>query len=926
MPDSIVNTNKVSPANHNRCPWEKPTSYLVKDDNVEIGWREESSHRRPSDLLLVPRIRVEVDAWRKNSYQGASDVTRHLFRYWFEEDHDVSIFESPFRYYFGQRESIETLAWLTEITKIRNTKELIESFGGFTQKDLNSNKLEFQIMVDGKRQIGRDLPDQTKNNIQDFPSDNLRRYAFKMATGSGKTWVMALVIVWSYFHRQFVSDAEFSNNFLIVASNSIVYQRLKKDFVDNRIFNDLPLIPPEWKESFSLNVILQEDVGNVENSKNLFLSNIQGLHETKETNLTSIYERVKCIDNLLVIIDEAHHVHDDGLAWIQALHSINSVLPNGFNVWLDFSATPKDKNGLYFPWTIVDYPLAQAVEDNIVKIPVIMNSEVDKIQPIKDPENVRRENVTEKYRYWIKASVGRLKEHQDIYEKVNMRPILFILVDKNDYVDDIGEYLWKNKEFNFKKSEVLVIHTESSGEIKKEDLETTRQVVSDIDSKQSEIKVIVSVVMLREGWNLGNVTLVLGLSSITASSENTPNHVIGRGLRLMVQGSPDMTQTLEIFGTRIFLDQLRSQLDSEGVCISNIPFTQSLPVVIKPVLKRIEYDIQIPQVKKIVNSDFRLLAKKNVKLLSPIFTQNELGKSLQCRLKTDFASTKTLVYEMHSTPEHILSSRELVKLVVNKFICYAKLPNRVTEVYPIVQKYVSDRCFGKRVELETNKVRSYLAMNEIQNAIAKYLARKHAEFTIEEQVIEFEDRNVRLSQTKPYSWRRDLPPYIGKKSIFNYVATFNNYERQFAEYLDRASDVLRFAAFGATEKGGSGTAFRVGYLKPNGIKGFYYPDWIVVQKSDDNEVIWIVDTKKRVWEDKEIRELAIEEWCEQVSLIDDKTWNYIRVEQKEFDSNWNSLRKMIVTIIGRELIKVRDERNIVVTQDELRKWREEGRA
>ena len=75
--------------------------------------------------------------------------------------------------------------------------------------------------------------------MQDLPPEGLRRYAFKMATGSGKTWVMAIAVVWSHFHKRRVADSELSTNFLIVAPNIIVYQRLEKDFASNRIFHTL---------------------------------------------------------------------------------------------------------------------------------------------------------------------------------------------------------------------------------------------------------------------------------------------------------------------------------------------------------------------------------------------------------------------------------------------------------------------------------------------------------------------------------------------------------------------------------------------------------------------------------------------------------------------------------------------------------------
>lgn len=109
---------------------------------------------------------------------------------------------------------------------------------------------------------------------------------------------------------------------------------------------------------------------------------------------------------------------------------------------------------------------------------------------------------------------------------------------------------------------------------------------------------------------------------------------------------------------------------------------------------------------------------------------------------------------------------------------------------------------------------------EIQEGIAKYLALKIAELTIDRRAIEFARADYKLSETKPFSWRRNLPPLVVKKTVFNYVATYNDYERRFAQFLNAAKDVLRFSSLGTTEQGESGTEFRVDYLKPSGAIGF----------------------------------------------------------------------------------------------------------
>ncbi len=122
-------------------------------------------------------------------------------------------------------------------------------------------------------------------------------------------------------------------------------------------------------------------------------------------------ERVKSLKDLVVLNDEAHHVHDEDLAWSQSLLAIHRALPKGLRLWLDFSATPKDQNGMYFPWTVCDYPLAQAVEDRIVKAPLIVTKEDDPKQPKDDPDSITKDNIAEKYGYWLRAAVQRWKDH-----------------------------------------------------------------------------------------------------------------------------------------------------------------------------------------------------------------------------------------------------------------------------------------------------------------------------------------------------------------------------------------------------------------------------------------------------------------------------------------------------------------------------------
>ncbi|MEF3169230.1 MAG: DEAD/DEAH box helicase family protein [Deltaproteobacteria bacterium] len=905
MAKAVIQYDKDLPEIPDRRPWEKPTQHLVKDESAPTGWSI-AEGRRPSQLLLVPKIRAAVDAWREGGYEGASDVTRRLFEYWFEEDHEVPCFGVPFRYYFCQREAIETLVWLVEIAGERDVQQLIQTHATKFKRDLLSDNIVFQTTMDGRRQIRRYVPELDAEGVQDLPPEDLRRFAFKMATGSGKTWVMAMAIVWSFFHKKRVADSELSTNFLIVAPNVIVYQRLEKDFANNRIFRELPLVPPEWRP-FEPKVILRGESSEPDASCNLFLTNIHQLYESRDQEWTpqnaveallgkkpaqdlaasgrrSMLERVKGLKDLVVLNDEAHHVHDEGLAWSQSLLAIHRTLPNGLALWLDFSATPKDQNGMYFPWVVCDYPLAQAVEDRIVKAPLIVTKEDDPKQPKSDPDHVTKDNVAEKYGYWLRAAVQRWKEHWDVYKRLGTKPVLFVMAEKNVYADAIGEYLWKTREFGFKESEVLVIHTDAAGEITKSDLEVAREAARDIDN--NKIKAIVSVMMLREGWDVRNVTVVLGLRPFTAKAEILPEQVIGRGLRLMNKAriGPEKTQTLEVLGTRNLLNVLRTQLETEGVGVTTTRTDPPKPVIIEPVKERLAYDIAIPLTKPQLVHDIRKLSDFDAAALDPIFEQEDLEEVYRVRLRLEFATTETEVHQADITAGELPKPQDLLGSITNKVIDRAKLPSRFAELYPAVRAYVATRCFGRAVDLDSEPIRSHLSRLEIQEGIAKYLARKIAELTLDRRAIEFERADFKLSETKPFSWRRNLPPLVAKKTVFNFVATYNDFERRFAEFLDsKASDVLRFAALGTTEQGESGTQFRIDYLKPTGAIGFYHPDWVVVQKTTEGEVNWIIETKGRVWEGTAAKDEAMRIWCERISTKTGTRWRYKRIDQPKFD-------------------------------------------
>lgn len=917
---SIVPYDRALPEIPGRTPYTRPSQYLEKLGAGDYAVRQ---GRRPSDMFLVNKLRAAVDKWRDEGYDGASEVSKRLMQFWFDQDHLLKD-GNVFRYWWAQRESLETLIYLAEVRGFQDLKPAIAEFGDIPKHGMLEMPFQIETDMDGNRRLRRYVSEVQKDAVQNLPEKNLLRYAFKMATGSGKTVVMAMAIIWSYFNRRLVPGSQQADNFLIVAPNVIVFERLKKDFASNKIFHDLPLIPPEWQAQWDMKVILRGESAQPAPRGNLFLVNIQQIYESREDDWTpshaldailgrppkqdlaayqpSMLERIKSLPNLMVLNDEAHHVHDDELEWnktLLALHdNLKAKMGRGLTLWLDFSATPKTQVGTYYPWIIVDYPLAQAIEDQIVKAPLIVHR-VDK----ETPRKVTKDTVVQAYHDWIVVALDRWKDHTRIYKSVGQKPVLFIMTERTAYAEAIAEHIRKHT--RLRRKEVLVIHTDAQGRIRekakskqaRQKLDELRAAARDVDKPDNDVKIIVSVMMLKEGWDVRNVSVVLGLRPFTSKAGILPEQAVGRGLRLMQGISPDRRQTLEVIGTDAFEDFVR-ELEQEGVGIDTVGTPPPAPVWIYPVQEKLAYDIAIPLTRPKYTHEYKSLAQLDPLSLEPIYNANVLGEEMAIEIEIAFATTDTTVHQAVITPERPLMSQEFLADITNAVAKPIGLTGQFAQLYSIIKRYVQQRCFGVEVDLESEDIKRRLREPKLQEGIATFLTRRIAQLTTLEREIEFENPDFKLSQTKSFTWRRQHLEC--RRTLFNLVATFNDLETRFARFLNDASDIERFASL-ASSREASATRFKVDYLKINGAIGFYHPDFVAVQKAQGGAVNWIVETKGREYENVQHKDESIEDWCRKISAQTDQTWRYLKVPQAVFDrQKWTAFGKLAQAILEPE--------------------------
>jgi type III restriction enzyme len=823
--------------------------------------------RKPSQgTHLVNGVRAAVDAWRAQGHRGASDTTKRLLGYWFEDEHRVGD-GLVFRFYFCQREAVETFIYLTEIEQVR-------SF--------------------------RDLLDYAVQGVLIDPAEVKRpRLAFKMATGSGKTMAMSLSIVWSYFHRVFEPRSPMTTSFLVVAPNVIVFERLKVDFGDGATFRQNPLVPPEWEEDWELTVLLQDDPAPVTTRGVLYLTNIHRLYEPPATGRSKgepnpvevmlgprvnrdvdsasaeeLVDRIARHDDVLVVNDEAHHVWDKKLKWnetIERLHSTLKERGGGVVSQLDFSATPKyQTTGQIFRHVVVDYPLAQAVEDGIVKTPLIGE--------IRGATVELGDSAVQRYRQWLDVAVGRWRKFDEALAPSGKRPVLFVMCENTQAADEVGDYLRQRPDFAGDR--LLVIHTNQAGEITKADLDVARRTAREIDGPDSPVRCIVSVLMLREGWDVRNVCVIVTLRSLTAKAKILPEQALGRGLRRMTPPGSGFDERVVVIEHDAFRDLWRAELDG-GLIVEreDADKIEAGAVTIFPDEGKKRFDIALP-----------LLTRTLARADSPLaqLTAESVDDPPERLEVPDVAPDEYIKYR----GLHLIDKSEIER---HEFLVpYAEDPSGVITWYtksavkaggvagidgafatlaPLVRDYLRERVFDSPVDLADKVVLRRLAENDAQQIVIGAFQRALRALSITEREATITENAFRLSETPPFPWSRKT--VAADRSVFNLVPVENSLEERFARFLDRALDVAAFAKLTQNSR------FALEYISSTGALRYYYPDF-VVRLTDDTCLI--METKGLEDVEVALKDQRARGWCRDAARLSGRSWGYYKVPQKAFDA------------------------------------------
>jgi len=838
---------------------------------------------------LVYKIRSAVAKWRDDGYNGASETSKSLLNFWFNQEHLIG--QTKFSFYFAQREAIESIIYLYEVAKAKDKYELMK--------------------FDSSGRVSTGMFDE-----------NWTRYVVKMATGAGKTKVMGLTLVWSYFHKLYEADSTLSKDFLVIAPNIIVLNRLRKDFDGLKMFFDEPFFPDngyvekDWKNDFQLTLHIQDDLKPIKASGNIFLTNIHRVffNQEHEQNFETTFLGVKPkpdadtskgldlgkvmrsdkIKDLVVLNDEAHHIHDSSLAWFTSIEDISNKIKlkngNGISLQADYSATPKHNNGAIFVQTICDYPLVEAIKQNVVKSPVLPDeASRQKIQE-KDSSD-----FVERYRDYI--HLGYLEWEQQYEELKNHKtPILFIMTMSTKEADQAAAFLESN--YPLMKNAVLTIHTNTSGEIKetasskkdKEELETLRKAADEIDKDHSPYKAVVSVLMLREGWDVRNVTTIVGLRPFGADSKILPEQTIGRGLRKMF--SLEMPEKLVVVGTPAFLEFVES-LKTEGVEFQYSPMGKGSkaksPVIVEvdkenPNKDLEALDIPIPVMSPRIYREFKNLELidvsifKNEKVALKKFSTDELKEIVFNDIDGDF-SHKTIFKD--TTPDY----RNVIGFFTSAILKDSRLVSGFNILYPKVESFIKYQLFTKEISLSDPQTMRNLSEIQTKEILKTTFKKAIDELTITDKGTAEVKNFISLKLTKP-KIAENQPFLVPKKSVFNKIIGDNPFELEFASFCEnRFDDVVSFAK---NTFGEGGVNFSIEYQKENGNIASFFPDFFI--KTSLN-TFYILETKGREDLDdvRKIKRLAT--WCKDINKAQSEyTYSPVYVKQEKWEEVKNQLK------------------------------------
>jgi type III restriction enzyme len=524
---------------------------------------------------------IGLDDGVADIYDLVTPTTAELLRWWFLADICAT---RPFNFHAGQRQAILNSIVAHEVLAAPNLQALYQ-------------QVVPDALLEGSRLA------EVAQAKHGHP-----KYCLKMATGTGKTWVMQALMIWSLLNKtaalaERLDDARFTRHFLIVAPGLIVYDRLldalrgklqdgARDFATSDVARYAELLIPEGMRELVFgfvrgNVCEKQEIGVKATGNGLIaITNWHALAEGEEEALPDMdapgasidpqqviaemlplmpgksagnsletldrrYARGGVLDflvdlpALMVFNDEAHHIHElkkEGEAseveWQKSLSRIAEKKGRSF-VQVDFSATPyndvgagKNKRKIYFPHIVVDFDLKAAMRTGLVKSLVLDRRKELGALPLEfkaERDADGNPTLAEGQRVMLRAGLQKLKKLEADFALLDRsrHPKMLVVCEDTTVSPCVVQFL---RDEGLSEDEVMAIDSGRKAELGEKDWAPIRERLFDVD-RHAAPRVIVSVLMLREGFDVNNICVIVPLRS--SQAQILLEQTIGRGLRLM---------------------------------------------------------------------------------------------------------------------------------------------------------------------------------------------------------------------------------------------------------------------------------------------------------------------------------------------------------------------------------------------------------
>jgi type III restriction enzyme len=562
-------------------PFEEPTSHwkFGGEEPEDVPGRREAGYLPPAPkgqqlditgelirLETVNRLRDRVREWREDGYAGATQVTRNLFEHWFDPERE----RRPF---FAQREAIETIAFLAE------------------------------------------APDDRKVGIDIEKHEEYERWAVKLATGAGKTLVMAMTIAWSGLNKLANrQDTRFADAFLVVAPNLTVKERLEgaEGIVPahpQSAYTEFELIPTEYSGLLGQLKVAVRNWHVLSPKEDPKRSVLRRGVESDTAFADRVLRDLGPKKRILVLNDEAHHAwrpppgfkakkrgeeaeaYEEATVWLNGLEKINHA--RTILRAIDFSATPMYPSSMgtgkaYTPyeWVISDFGLIDAIESGLVKIPRIPTDDnsgraipkyrnlwehVKQALPKRgdDPEDQDHDllDYLGEADGPLKQLAGQWYETFEAWRQAGrpVPPVMIVVCNETKMAQmleihigergEAGPWLQNRADdptpYTVRIDSKLLKEAEQrdEGESATEQEERIRGLVKSVGREGQpgeQVRCLISVSMLSEGWDAKNVTQILGLRAF--ESQLLCEQVVGRGLRRSDTSDLSKPEYVDVYG------------------------------------------------------------------------------------------------------------------------------------------------------------------------------------------------------------------------------------------------------------------------------------------------------------------------------------------------------------------------------------------